>query len=240
VRTYERHQLKQDGFAQSTKQTISWAVEHRNKLIYGLMVAGIALIIVAGGSYLWSYRGQQANTALGAAIRTYEAPIIQGSTAEVPANVQTFKSAQERARAAHAEFQKVADQYGHTSAGAMARYMAAVTAVNMGEQAAGEKELKEIGDSGNKDVAALAKLALAGIYRDSGRNNEALPLYKSLVDKPTDSVPRESAQLELASFYESTNQNGEAAKVYQDLVKNSSGSGAAQVAAQRMGALKQQ
>ena len=33
MRSYTRHQLKENAFAETTAETISWAVEHRSKLI---------------------------------------------------------------------------------------------------------------------------------------------------------------------------------------------------------------
>ena len=38
MRSYTRHQLKQDSFRTSTTETISWAVEHQSKLIAAAMV----------------------------------------------------------------------------------------------------------------------------------------------------------------------------------------------------------
>lgn len=237
MRTYERHQLKQDRFAATTRETISWAVEHRTKLITGLVVVAVVLVAVIGGAYLWNYRSQQANVALGSAMQTYNAD-IRPANVPAPPNIVTFTSAKDRARAAHDEFQKVADQYGHTKSGQIARYMAGITLVDLGDLPAAEKELKAVADSGNEDLASLAKLALAGAYRNTNRDKDALALYKDLVDHPTRSVSKSEAELELGSFYEGTNQGTEAVKMYEDILKTDSGSAAAQLASQRMQGIK--
>ncbi len=239
MRTYERHQLKQDRFAETTKDTISWAVEHRSKLITGLIVAGSVLVVVIGGWYLWQSRSQKADAALASAMQAYDAEIRPANAPAIP-NLLTFTSAQERARVAHDGFQKVADQYGHTKSGHIARYMAAVTLVDLGDLPGAEKELKAVADSGDQDLASLAKLALAGVYRSSNRNNDALALYKGLVDHPTRSVSKSFAELQLGEFYESTKQGGEAVKLYEEILKTDSGSAAAQLATQRMQGIKLQ
>jgi len=104
----------------------------------------------------------------------------------------------------------------------------------MGDLKTGEPELKKVADSGDADMSALAKLALAGVYRATNRNNEALEIYKSLVDHPTASVAKATAQLELASLYEATNQKSEAGKLYSQIMKDDPRSFAASVANQRL------
>ena len=42
MRSYARHQLKQDAFTTSTAETISWAVDNRSKLI----AAGIVVLVI--------------------------------------------------------------------------------------------------------------------------------------------------------------------------------------------------
>jgi predicted negative regulator of RcsB-dependent stress response len=238
VRTYERHQLKQDKFAATTKETISWAVEHRTKLVAACIVVAVVVIVVAGGTWIWSYRNQQANSAFGKALSIYNAPLVTGGN-PAPSELVSFPSSKERARVAHNEFQKVADQYGMTKAGKTARYMAAVTALEMGDSKAGEQELRAVADSGDKDLASLAKLALAGVYRDTNRNSEALQIYKDLIEHPTASVSKATAQLQLASLYEATNQSSEAGKLYSEIMKDDPRSYAASVANQHLSAMKQ-
>jgi predicted negative regulator of RcsB-dependent stress response len=233
VRTSERHQLKQDRFAETTKETISWAMEHRSTLVLSVLVAAIVVAAVGGSFWYWNYRGAAANEALGKAMQTYEAPLRQANLPASP-EVKTFNSAQERAKAAHAEFQKVAEQYNHTSAGKVALYMAAMTALDAGDSKGGEQELQQAADSGDKDVAALAKLALAGLYRDSNRAKDAIPLYKDLIAGNSPSVPKVSAQLELAGIYQSIGQPNEAGKLYQEIIKDSPQSPAAMAANQKL------
>ena len=63
-----------------------------------------------------------------------------------------------------------------------------------------EKAFRKTADSGDANLAALGKLALAGLYRQNKRDTEAIDLYKQLIAKPTATVPAATAQLELAGY----------------------------------------
>lgn len=233
MRTSERRQLKQDKFTETTKETISWAVEHRTVLIWALTVVIILAATALGGWAYWNHRNQQANVALGKALETYHAPLLPPNTPP-SGNEISFPTALERSRAAHKQFQEIGDRYGHTKSGQVARYLAALTEVELGDVKGGEQELKKVADSGDQDLSSLAKLALAGLYRSDHRDKDALELYQDLVAHPSDSVSKPLAQLELASFYEATKQNADATRVYQEIVKDNPSGTAASLARQRM------
>jgi hypothetical protein len=48
VRSYTRHQLKENAFAETTAETITWAVEHRSKLIAAATVVAIVAAAALG------------------------------------------------------------------------------------------------------------------------------------------------------------------------------------------------
>ncbi len=236
MRSQTRHQLKQDQFAERAKEAVSWTVEHRDKLIYGGIAIAAAVAIILG---VWFYTQQQdeaAGVALGHAIQVYNAPIQPG--AQTPAGETTsFASAADRARAAKAEFQKVAGSYPRTRSGQIARYFVGLTDVDLGNNADAEKELKASADSGRADLAALAKFALASLYRKTGKESEAVKLYKDLVDHPSNTVAKATAQLELASLYE-PKQPKEARLIYEQIQKEDPRGPAAEIAANRLSNLK--
>ncbi len=232
MRTETRHQLKQDKFAETVGQQYSWAVEHRSTLTYGGIAIAVILALVLGGKAYYNQRNVKANGALAKALETYNG-YLRPAGMPPQAGVVTFASSDERARAAHAEMEKVANEYPHTNAGAMARYFTGLTAKDMGDTATAEKELKEAVDAGDKDLSALAKLALAGLYVQKGRDNEAIEIYKYLADHPTNSVGKFTAQLKLAELYKSK-QPIEATKLYEQIKKDDPTGAAGQLATQAL------
>jgi hypothetical protein len=80
---------------------------------------------------------------------------------------------------------------------------------------------------------------LAGVYRSTKRDQQAIDTYKYVIDHPTNSVGKSAAELELASLYE-TKQPSEAARLYQQIQKEDAQSAAAQAASARLATIKAQ
>ncbi len=236
MRAQTRHQLKQDRFAEATGETVQWAVEHQKKLIIaGVIVAAIAA--AALGS--WYYQQNQdaaASADLGKAMSTYTAPLRPAGMPADPTLV-SFASSAERAKTAHDQFQAVVDKYRHTHSADMARYFLGLTDVDLGDNAAAERDLKQVADSGSRDIASLAKMALASVYHDTNRDPQAIELYKLLIARPTQAVSKAQAQLELASLYQAKDP-GEARKLYEQVSKDNPNTPAAQIANMRMQEIK--
>ena len=81
-------------------------------------------------------------------------------------------------------------------------------------------------------------MALGSVYRGQGKNQDAVNLYKQLVDKPTRAVSKPSAEVALADAYQAAGNNVEARKVYEQLKKESPSGPAAQIANEKLQALK--
>jgi tetratricopeptide (TPR) repeat protein len=237
VRSYTRHQLKQDSFRTSTTETISWAVENRSTVTTAIVSVVVILALLIGGWAFINYRDQQASSELAGAIQKYDAPIRPPGTPATP-DMLSYGSIQERAKAANAEFTHIADKYTFTQSSRVARYFEGTTLHDMGDNAGAEKALNEVADSRYKEIASLAKLALASIYHDTNRDAQAIAIYKQLAEHPTASVGKSTAQFLLASLYEEVHQLDEARKLYQQMSKENPSSPVAQLASQRMQALK--
>ena len=235
MRGYTRHQLKEDKLADAAKGTVSWATHHQKLVTLATTALLVAAALAIGGWTFLQWREQKASFDLGSALRTYERPLRPPGTPPSP-DFPSFATAAERAQAARKEFQAVADHYSYTRSGRMARYYIGLTAMESGDTAAAERELKAVADSGNKDLAPLGKLALAALYRSQKRDADAIPLYRQLIDNPTPSVPKATAQLELASLYEEK-QPAEASRLYQQIrVENPTGA-ASEIATARLSQL---
>ncbi|HET9182391.1 MAG TPA: tetratricopeptide repeat protein [Candidatus Angelobacter sp.] len=230
---YTRRQLKEDRFVETAQGAAEWTAAHRKPVI----VSAVALIVVAAGTLgfvTWRTRQNEAsNVALGAAMRVFDTNLRAANAPVTPENKDEFTSAAERGKAAEKQFKSVADQYAHTNAGHIARYLAGVAAMQAGDNAGAEQQLKAAADSGDKNIAALAKMALANYYRANNKLPDATRIYQELSDHPTDTVSKEAAQLAMADMYESTNPK-EAASIYQKIQKENPDSPAAQTAAAKL------
>ena len=241
MRAETRHQLKTDRFTQATigvaEATAHWTVEHKGKLITGIAVAAVLAVAVLGS---WYYLGQQddkANLELTQAVRTLDTPIRPAGTPETP-NLKSFASSEERATAAKKQLQAVIDQYPHTHTADIARYLQGTNAIVLADKATAERDLKDVASSHNRDLGALAKMALASFYGNNNRTKEAVTLYNELIDKPTNTVSKVMAQMQLASMYESSQQPAEAKKIYQQIVKENPKSEAESIAQSKLQNLK--
>lgn len=233
---YTRHELKQDKFAETAAGAMHWTAEHRSKLINGSIALVVLIALLGGGWWYMNHREQQANEALGHAMIIYNAPI---RPAGVPADPQftSFGSFAERAKAAHAEFAKIADQYGSTRSGQYAKYFSALSDSDSGNTSGAEQTLKSLADARNDEISSLAKFALANAYRGSNREADAVKLLKELADHPTTSVPKTTAQFELAEIYE-PKQPEEARKIYEQIAKDDPKGSAGELATTKRQAIK--
>jgi TolA-binding protein len=232
---YTRQQLKQDKFAETAKDTVSWAFGHQKSLATAAIVAVVAVVVLAGGWIYYNQRDQVASVEIGAALRIYGAP-LRSPNAPKP-DYTSFTSAQERAEAARKAFQQIEDKYPRTGAAEMARYFVGVTALDMGDTASAERVLRQVANSRTAELAALGKLALASVYRAQNKDADAIKLYQELVAHPAATVPKTTAQLELATLYQQK-QPEEAIKIYQQIEKDEPNSPASQAAAARLASLK--
>lgn len=212
---YTRHQLKHDRFTDATQGTVSWAVGHQKPVI--LVVGAVILLagLAAGGWYYFEHRNAQASVALGKAVRTFQRPLRPAGTPPEPQRV-TFESAAERGREAQKQFQQVAEQYAHTRTAEIARFLMGIAAIDAGDKATAERELKAAAESRREDLAALGKMGLAGFYHSTGRDGDALRLYDELIAHPTAVVSKAAALLAKAEMLEAT-QPAEATRIYQQI-----------------------
>ena len=225
--------LKHDQFVDTTKHGLDWASENRNALIRLSVAVVAALFILIGGYLFYQHRAEQATVAFGEAMQAYQTPLAQPGQA-VPPGVKTFPSAAERAKAANALFTAVADKYGMTPDGKLSRYFAGLTFIEAGQNASAESTLKQVAGGMNADLAALAKLSLAQLYRQTGRDAQAIELYNELTAKSASTVPPGLAQLQLAELYENQGKPDAAKKIYAQLKDKDAKGPAGQLAAQKL------
>jgi TolA-binding protein len=241
VRAETRHQLKTDRFSRATidaaERTAHWSVEHKNKLVIAVVIVLVIAGAAAGSWYYVSQQDQKASLDLGQAVRTMDTPVRPPNMPAQPEE-PSFTSTTERATAARKQFQAIVDNYPHTHSAEFARYFLGVTSADIGDNSSAERDLQQVVSSASSDVAALAKMALASVYRNTGRSKQAEELYKQLAAKPTSTVGKTTAQIELAETYKTDNQPLEAKRIYETVQKENPGSEVAQLASSKLQELK--
>jgi hypothetical protein len=187
-------------------------------ILYGLgalVVLGIIVWII----YAWSGRSNAASqTALGKAIeisqrRVTDQPVQAGSTE------QTFKTERERAEAAVAEFDMVAEKHGG-DVGEKAKYFAASNRLGLDRPAA-IASLEELSKSSG-EVGKLAKFTLAQTRVEDGKTDEAIALYQELSAMSDPIVSKETINFEIAKLYETQGKKAEAVDLLFNMVKTAS------------------
>jgi len=241
VRAETRHQLKQDAFSRVTidaaGRTADWTVEHRSTVIIASVIVAVVLAVGIGGWFYLSAQDEKASLELSQAVRTMDTMLRPAGTPAQP-DIPSFTSAKERSEAAKKQFQAIVDKYPHTKSADMAHYFLGVTAVNLGDNAAAENNFKEVISSWNKEVAAVAKYALASLYGQTNRAKLGIALDQELINKPTASISKVSAQLQQAELYQNSNQPLDAKKLYEQIKKDNPGNEAGQLATQKLAELK--
>ena len=233
--TRTRHSLKQDRFAKATASSMSWLSGHRAGVMRWTI--SVAVVIVVGAIALGysSWNSVKADAALGVALDTYNAPLAQPGA--LPAD-GVYTTATDRAKAANQQFLDIARQYGWLPEGAKAHYFAGITYQELSQTVSAEKELKTAAGAwswGDRNLANLAKLALAGLYHQNSRDPEAIQIYNELAAKPSETVPAAVAQLDLADLYAEEGKVDQARKLWASIKDAEKDSMAGAIAAQKLG-----
>jgi len=208
--------LKKDKFVTTTTHGLEWASENRRSVITTTALLLGAILVVVLGAVVYANRSAAASVAFGEAIQAYQTPLSEPGQA-VPPGIKTYPSASERAKAANALFVATAGKYGMTPDGRNARYFAGLTYIESGQNQPAEDTLKKVASGWDSDLAGLAKISLANLYRNTGRDSQAIEIYNQLIAKPTVTVPAGLAKLQLAELYQAEGKTADARSIYAKL-----------------------
>ena len=229
--TQTRHALKQDKFVAATASSMSWVSGHRSGLLRWAVSAAVVIAIVVGAIVFWTIKTSAADQALGSAIDLYSAPL---ATPGAPAEPHVYNNAADRAREANREFVAVARDFSLFPQAAKAHYFAGVTYQELGQTASAESELKTAASSWDRNTADLAKIALAGVYHQTGRDAQAIDLYNQVAAKPSTTVPAPVAPLDLADLYAATGKQDQARAIWAKVKDTDKDGQAGAMAAQKL------
>lgn len=231
--TQTRHALKTNSLVEATTTSVNWLSGHRTGLLKWVIAAVVVVVLGVGALIFWNLRASAANSALGAALDVYSAPLAQPG---LPAENGVYSTAAERSKAANKQFAAVAEQYGSMPAGTKAHYFAGVTYEELGQNSSAETELNIASKAWDRNVANLAKLALAGLYERTSRESQAIEIYNGLIAKPSDTVSSAVAQLNLADLYATSGKQDQARALWAKIKDADKDGAAGAIAAQKLAA----
>ena len=207
---------QQDQFHVITDQGVEWVNHNRQKAITSGAAIVVVILAIVGGYVLFQHRSTAASTAFGAAMQTYQTPVaLPGQP--LPPGTKSYATVAERAAAANAQFQSVAQQYGLTQSGKLALYFTGLTYMEEGQNGPAEDAFKKTAGSWSPDLAALGKFSLAQLYEQTGRDPQAVDLFNELSSGKASTVPPGLAQIQLAELYSAEGKADKAKEVYAKL-----------------------
>jgi tetratricopeptide (TPR) repeat protein len=232
VDTQTRHALKKDKFALAAASSASWVGEHRSGVLRLVIIAAAVLVVLVGGLVFWNVRSSAADLALGGAMDVYGAPLIQPGE---PVEAYTYTTAAARSAEANREFLAVAHDFSWLPQAAKAHYFAGITDEELAQNGPAESELKTAAGSWNRNLANLAKVALAGLYHQTNRDSEAVTIYQDLANHPSDTVSANVAQLDLADLYAAQGKQDQARALWAKIKDADKDGPAGAAASQKLG-----
>jgi tetratricopeptide (TPR) repeat protein len=208
-----KQQIKQDDLVTGVEQAAGYVKSHQQEMKVAAAAIVAAVLALSGFTWYRSSREAEANRALDAALETYHAPV---ASAEAPKDAAVkFANDGERLKKAVGEFDGVARRYGSMTAGRRARYYAALCRSELGESAEAEKALTELAAGDRSQIeSGLARLALADLFRRTGRFDQAITRYQQLSDEQDGGVPRDHVLMALSGTLEDAKRLPEAGAAY--------------------------
>lgn len=213
-----KKQIKEDEFASAVTHAFDWSKLHSAEVRITAAVAVILAVVLGAVGYFQGAQRREAERTFAEAILTFSASV--SGPGEPPARGgKSFPSAQEKYTEAAAAFDGLARKFPSRPEGLRARYLAALSRVEIGQYSEAEKALSEI--AADRRAAALepalARLALGDLYRRSGQTDKAVTAFRDLAADTTSAVPRDSALMSLASTLEDAKRLAEARASYKRL-----------------------
>jgi predicted negative regulator of RcsB-dependent stress response len=204
-----RKELKKDEVRDTLAHGAETLLEHQMSTI----ILVVAALVIVGSVYGWRWYSQaqsaKAESGFNSAMETFQAPV---GPPQAPGQL-TYTDEHTKWLDSEKAFAKVAKDYGRTRAGQLSAYYAALSDEKLNNDAAAEKWLDGIKRSKDAEVSSMANFELAGLYVRNGKTDQAIAIYKQLMNKPTILVPKPEVMLALANCYRAKDPS-QAAKLY--------------------------
>jgi predicted negative regulator of RcsB-dependent stress response len=210
-----RKELKKDEIREKFVHGVESVASHQQALWVVVTAVLVAALAIFGWNSYARRQTAKASAALDDAMKIFQARIRTPQEPAEPGEI-TYVDEKNKFSDANKKFLDVANQYGRTKPGQVARYYAALSEIQLKQYGDAEKNLGQIVSGGDESLASLAKFELAGVYLQENKGPQAAELYKQLSDKPTVLVPKPMALLALADYYRKTDP-AQAAKLYNQI-----------------------
>ena len=220
MKSQERHQLKQNEFAQ-TAARVAGAIQENRQRVGLIAIVVVAIIAIGGGYWYWQRRTNNlAGGEFGIGMAISRAQITPPST--LPSAVQTtgtFSSEAARHEAALKQFEKAATEYPSTAAGIAARYHAGLELLALGKFADAEKSFQQVIDRGGAGIyAPSARLALAETLAQQGKYDDAIKRLTDLAADRDGALPVDGILMQLARTSAKAGKRQDAKAAYKRVV----------------------
>ena len=220
MKSTERHQLKQDKFLMTLRDTYFRLEAHRRHVT--LALTAIVVVLVAAGGYIWWQRHQtaKASAMLADALVVAETPVVADDPAGSPEGATGHPSERARLEAALPKFIEAAEAYPRTQPGLAARYHAAATLMTLGrpeEAAARYQEVIELAGSGV--YGRVARLGLAEVHVRRGEYEPAITAYRELSLDASGELPVDGILMQLGRTYQLAGRTPEAVQSFKRITE---------------------
>jgi TolA-binding protein len=213
-----KKQIQEDEFKSALEHAASWAKTHGAEVKVTALVAVVLAAVLGAAGYFRSAQKAEAEQAFAQALETFATPVATTNPAPTTEG-KIFASAQEKYTQALTAFDGLARKFASRPEGQRARYFAALCRIELGRSAEAEKALVELGADRRAGALepALARLALAELYRRGGQTDKAVEGFRQIAQDPGSAVPRDGALMSLASTLEDAKKLAEAQASYRRL-----------------------
>jgi TolA-binding protein len=220
MKAKERHQLKQNDFAQTAARVVGVLTEQRHRVI-PTVIALVVVVALASGFFVWRKRkADQAGALLGVAMAVTQAQIAPPST--LPGAKQspgTYPTNEAKSEAALQAFQDVIAKYPSTNGATAARYGAAGELLALGRAAEAEQAYRAvIADADSPVYKPMATMGLAEALSAQGKQEDAIKTLTDLSGQRDSVVPIDGVLMQLAETCAKAGKTPEAKAAYKRVV----------------------
>jgi TolA-binding protein len=239
MKAQERHQLKENEFANTVSTVTDVVQEHRSQVA---LVIGIVIVVAAAVGGWMYFRTQKANEAgalLGIATAMSQAPITPAPS--LPGASQTpgtFPTEQARSEATIKAYKQVGESFPGTDAATVATYQLGSELLLAKRPAEAQQAFQAVAASGPAFYASLARLGEAQALMAQNKQDEALKIYTELAADRNGTLPTDGLLMELARAAQKAGKPQDARAAFKRVVDEFPDSGYAADAKAQLAALK--